>query len=506
MSDKIKVLPEDGYNKDLVSKVHPPDWKNPEPDRVYNLVAIGGGTAGLVSAAGAAGLGGKVALVERKLLGGDCLNFGCVPSKTLIRAARAAAEIDRAREFGIETEGGKRVDFGRVMQRVRRVRSEIADHDSTARFAELGIDIFLGEASFTGPHQIEVGGKKLNFKKAVIATGARPIMPPVPGLAESGALTNETIFELTELPARLAVVGGGPIGCELAQAFRRLGSEVTIIEMGAQFLPREDPDAAAILAEVFKAEGIKVKLSAMLEKVESNGAEKTLHLKVGEAKEIVIVDQILVGAGRAPNVDGLQLEKAGVQYDKFGVKVDDHLRTTNDDVFAVGDIAMQYKFTHAADAAARIAIQNALFWGRKKVSSLTIPWSTYTDPEIAHVGLYEKDAASQGLEVDTFVRNFRDVDRALAEGDTAGFVKIHVKKGTDKIVGATIIAGHAGEMIGEIAVAMAGGVGLKKLSGVIHPYPTQAEAIKQVGDEYNRTRLTPGLKKVFAKLLSWQRA
>ncbi len=506
MTENPQLLPHDEYNKILESNVHPTKWENPDPAPRYNLVVIGGGTAGLVTAVGAAGLGARVALIERNLLGGDCLNVGCVPSKCLIRSSRANVDIRDAEAFGVKVPEGVEVDFPEVMARMRRLRSRISHHDSAKRFRELGVDVFFGEARFTGPNTAEVDGKSLRFKRGVIATGARAVEPPVQGLSEAGFLTNETVFSLTERPRRLAVFGAGPLGCELAQTFQRLGIEVTIIERSSQFLTREDPDAAKIIAGAFLRDGIDVRLNTTVDRVRLTEQGKVIHIKTdGEAREIV-VDEILVGAGRAPNVDGLNLEAAGVKYDRrSGVVVNDRLQTTNPRIYAAGDICLAYKFTHTADATARIVIQNALFMGRKKLSVLTIPWCTYTDPEIAHVGMYEKDAKEKGVLVETFVRFLNEVDRAITDGEEEGFVKIHVKKGTDQILGATIVARHAGEMISEITLAMVGGVGLSKLANVIHPYPTQAEAIRQVGDAYNRTRLTPFIKSLFVRWLSWTR-
>jgi len=503
-ANPVIVPPMDTHNETLVSNVHPPGWVNPEPATRYNLVVIGAGTAGLITAAGAAGLGAKVALVERFLLGGDCLNVGCVPSKCLIRSSRAAEDIRSASPFGVSVAEEPTVNFSAVMERMRRLRAHISHHDSAERFRDLGVDVFLGEGQFSGSHTIQVDGKTLNFKKAVIATGARAIHPPVEGLAEAGFLTNETVFSLTEQPRRLAVVGGGPIGCELAQAFRRLGSQVTLIEMSSQFLAREDPEASSLLAETFRREGIDVRLSTRLEKVTSTDTEKQLHLESAGKKEVLEVEEIFVGVGRAPNVENLNLEAAGVKYNKRGVLVNDYLQTTNSRVYAAGDISMKWKFTHAADAAARIVIQNSLFLGRKKLSALTMPWCTYTDPELAHVGMYEREAQEKGLEVDHFVKQLSEVDRGLIDGET-GFVKVLVEKGTDQILGATIVARHAGEMISEISLAIVAGVGLKTLSQVIHPYPTQTEAIRQTADAYNRTRLTPFVKKLFSTWLAWTR-
>jgi pyruvate/2-oxoglutarate dehydrogenase complex dihydrolipoamide dehydrogenase (E3) component len=506
MSENPRVLPQDEYNSTLESNVHPWDWQNPDPAPRYNLVIIGAGTAGLITAAGAAGLGARVALVERHLLGGDCLNVGCVPSKCVIRSSRAAADVRDAEQFGIKVPQGTEVDFPGVMERMRRLRSQISHHDSAKRFRELGVDLFLGEGRFTGPDTVDVNGKTLRFKRAVLATGARAVVPPVEGLSEAGFLTNETVFSLTERPTRLAVFGAGPIGCELAQAFQRLGTKVTIIERGPQFLAREDRDAADILAHSFRRDGVDIRLNTTVQSVSLEGKAKVIHVKTDGQDETITADEILVGAGRAPNVEGLNLEGVGVEYDnRKGVKVNDTLQTTNPNIYAAGDICLVYKFTHTADATARIVIQNTLFKGRKKQSTLTIPWCTYTDPEVAHVGMYGRDAKTRGIEVDTFVKPMKEVDRAITEGENEGFVKIHVKKGTDQILGATIVARHAGEMISEITLAIACNVGLSKLAGVIHPYPTQAEAIRQVGDLYNRTRLTPFVKNLFLRWLAWTR-
>ena len=507
MSDRLLISPQDEFNRTLENNVHPSDWVNPEPATRYNLVVIGAGTAGLVTAAGAAGLGAKVALVEKNLMGGDCLNVGCVPSKCLIRSARAAADVRDAGDFGIDVADGYEVNFGKVMERMRRLRSGISANDSARRFSEeLGVDIFLGKASFIGPDTVGVEGKELRFKKAVITSGARAFELPVEGLAEAGFLTNETVFSLTERPPRLAVIGAGPLGCELAQTFQRLGSHVSIIEMSPQVLSREDPDAARMVESSMLKDGIELLLSCDIKKVEKTGQGKVFTLECGGQAKQLVVDEILIGVGRVPNVDGLNLESVGVKYDaRSGVKVDDHLRTTNSNIYAAGDICFPFKFTHTADAMARIVIQNALFKGRKKISALTIPWCTYTDPEIAHVGMYEADASKAGMQIDTYTIPMSDVDRAIAEGETEGMVRIHVKKGTDQILGATIVARHAGEMISEISVAMKAKLGLGALSGVIHPYPTQAEAIRKAGDAYNRTKLTPFVKRVFEGILKWQR-
>lgn len=505
-SEQQIISPWDARNQELVAQVHPLDWKNPEPAPRYNLVVIGAGTAGLVTAAGAAGLGAKVALVEKHLLGGDCLNVGCIPSKSIIRSSRAAACIAEVGRYGVNGPDGVSVDFGAVMERMRDIRARISHHDSARRFSEMGVDVFLGQGQFTGPDTVAVAGSTLRFKKAVIATGTRAVTPRIEGIEKVEFLTNETVFNLTECPARMAVVGGGPIGCELAQAFQRLGTQVTLFHKNEHLLDREDADAADIVQERFKREGIHLILGCAPTRAQAQGQEKVVYYLCEGQEHNVAVDEILAGAGRAPNVEGLNLESVGVQYDKRrGLQVNDRLQTTNSRIYAAGDVCMRWKFTHAADAAARIVIQNALFLGRKKLSNLTMPWCTYTDPEIAHVGLYESEAEDRGIKVDTYQVDWNEVDRAIADGQEEGFIKVHVRQGTDRIVGATIVAAHAGEMISEVSVAMAAKAGLETLSRVIHPYPTQAEAIKKAADAFSRTRLTPTAKKLFAGWLAWNR-
>lgn len=491
------IEPRDEHNLRLVANVHPPDWVNPEPAGRYHLVVIGAGTAGLVSAAGAAGLGAKVALIERHFMGGDCLNVGCVPSKGVIRAARAWQDARQAAErfSGPAVDPQSRGDFGAAMERMRRIRAGISVHDSAQRFQGLGIDVFLGQGRFVSPHEIEVGGKRLRFRRAVIATGARAAVPPVPGLAEAGYLTNETVFNLTELPPRLAVIGAGPIGCEMAQAFARLGSRVTLIDKDSHVLIREDADAAGVVQQALQRDGVQLELGAKI--LEVRGSAVVVE-QGGQRKEIA-ADEILVAAGRTPNLEGLGLEAAGVRFTRRGVEVDDNLRTSNRNVFACGDVASKYQFTHIADAQARIVIQNALFFGRLKASALTIPWCTYTTPEIAHVGLYEKDARERGIEVDTLTVPLSTVDRAILDGADEGFLRVHLEKGKDRILGATLVAEHAGDMIGELCLAITHGIGLGRIASVIHPYPTQAEVLKKAADQWRRTRLTPGVKRLFER-------
>ena len=503
MHDFVPLRPYDEFNRELEANVHPPDWINPVPTGRYNLVVVGAGTAGLVTAAGAAGLGAKVALIERELLGGDCLNVGCVPSKALLSAAKRAAAVRRAGEFGVRINGAGEVDFPEVMARMRRLRAGISPHDSAARFRDLGIDVFLGGGAFAGPDRIEVEGKTLAFKRAVIATGARAAAPPIPGLDQIEYLTNESVFSLTELPKHLAVIGAGPIGCEMAQAFARFGSNVLLVEAMHGALPNEETDASRIVLESLKRDGVTLLCCAKeltFAKAGPDGVRLQVHSHGSAYDEIL--DRVLIGVGRAPNVEGLGLENAGVQYTKKGVTVNDYLQTTKPRIYAAGAICSPFQFTHAADFMARTVIQNALFMGRARVSSLVIPWCTYTDPEVAHVGIYEKQAQEKGIAIETYNQPLNAVDRAVLEGETEGFARVHIKKGTDEILGATIVAAHAGDMISHFTMAMTNRLGLKKIARTIFPYPTQAEAVRKTGDMYNRTRLTPFVKKLFEWWLS----
>jgi pyruvate/2-oxoglutarate dehydrogenase complex dihydrolipoamide dehydrogenase (E3) component len=487
--------------------LHPADWHNPEPRGRYNLVVLGGGPAGLVYAAAAAGMGARVALVERHLLGGDCLNVGCVPSKGLVRAGRAAAAVRRAAQFGVQgVDGGvPKADFARVMARIYGVRADLSPHDGARRYAGLGVDVFLGEGRFLGPDRIGVGDRVLAFRRAVIATGARAAVPPIPGLAEAGPLTNETVFDLKALPARLAVIGAGPIGLELGQAFARLGARVTVIEQTDRILPREEAKAAAILQGALAEDGVRVLTGASVRAAEVRGGTTVLQVACGGDVQAVEVDAVLVGAGRMPNVEALDLEAAGVRYAPgTGVAVDDRLRTSNPRVYAAGDVCFPHKFTHAADACARIVIANALFPGRQKASALVVPWCTYTDPEVAHVGLTEAEAAARG-DVDVVEVENRTNDRSRLDGDDTGYARVYLKRGTDRILGATMVSSHAGDLIAEIALAMTHRMGLLKVRTTVHPYPTTSEMWKKAADAYYRTLFTPRLQKWVRRWLDFTR-
>ena len=490
MDGPSQRFPATGENHALLDNVHPSGWVNPEPATFYNLVVIGAGTAGLVCAAGAASLGAKVALIERHLLGGDCLNYGCVPSKGIIRCARAVSDARRGAEFGFSCGERAEADFASAMARMRRIRAGLSTNDSARRFRdELGVDLFFGTGTFTGADTIVVEGKSLRFKRAAICTGARAAPPPFPGIKEAGYLTNETVFSQTSLPRRLAVIGSGPIGCELAQAFARLGSQVTILERGSHILPREERDAADIVKSAFIRDGVRLALETKTVSVARKGDEKVISAEHGGKGIEIAVDEILVGVGRTPNMDGLGLEAAGIASDpQQGVKVDELLRTSNPRVYAAGDICFPYKFTHTADALARIVIANALFMGRQKSSALVVPWCTYTDPELASIGMNEKRARAAGVEYDLWVEEFKDNDRSLAEGEQVGRIKMLLdKKG--KPIGVQILGPRAGDLLSEWVAALNGGVKPMTLAAAVHPYPTLGEINKKVAGTYLSSKI-----------------
>lgn len=496
----------DSHDLTLLRNVRPPGWTNPEPAERYNIVVIGGGTAGLVTAAGAAGLGGRVALVERDRLGGDCLNVGCVPSKALLRCARAVADVRDAHRFGVRVPGEVSVDFAAIMERMRSLRARISPHDSAGRFREMGVDVFLGDARFTGPDTLRVDTAELRFSRACIATGTHPAVPPVEGLEETGYLTNESVFGLTELPARLLVLGAGPVGCELAQAFARFGSQVTLVDVEPRLLPLEEAEAAWRVHLALEADGVDLRVGHRAVRVEARDGARVVTLESDAGPSAVETDAILVAVGRTPNVEGLGLEDAGVSYDREnGIEVDDKLRTSNHEIYAAGDVCSRYKFTHAADAMARVVIQNALYLPTARASAPVMPWCTYTDPELAHVGLYLREAEAQGIEAEHIDVELGEIDRAVIDGETDGLLRVVLEKGTDKILGATLVARHAGDMISELTLAIQAGVGLTTIAETVHPYPTQSEVIKRAADEYNRHRLTPFVERLSRKWLEWRR-
>lgn len=508
--------PADPHDRARLRNVRPPDWSNPTPRARYDLAVVGAGSAGLVTSAIASTLGARVALVERHLLGGDCLNVGCVPSKAVIRAARLAEEARRAGallRYGPPADA--RPDFAAAFARMRAVRARISPEDAASRYADaFGVDVFFGAAAFTGRDRLAVDGTELRFRRAVIATGARPAAPPVPGLAEAGPLDNESVFDLTERPERLAVVGGGPVGCELAQAFRRLGSAVHLLEQADRILGRDDPEAAARVAEALRRDGVEVLPRCTLERVERRGAVRRLHLRrAGSAPRALDVDAILVAVGRAPNVEDLGLDAAGVAWNaREGVRVDDHLRTANPRIFAAGDVCMDWKFTHAADAAAKIVVRNALFslgpLGRQRLSRAVMPRCTYTEPELAQAGLTEEEARTGGIPVDVWqapmTRAHRTLTDAVDEGEEEGFVKVVVRRGRDRILGATVVGAHAGELVTPLTLAIREGIGLGAFAELIMPYPTRSEAIKAAAADRTRARLTPTVARLLRTWVRWR--
>jgi len=472
-----ELLQNDPHDQQLLDHVRPANWKNPAPKPLYDLIVLGAGAGGLVSAAAAAGVGARVALIEKHLLGGECLNVGCVPSKALVRSARAVADARRAGEFGVRV-NGVTVDFSAIMERMRGMRAALAPNDSADRFQRLGIDVFLGEGRFTSTRTLKVDGHSLRFRKALVATGSRPAIPNVPGLSSSGYLTNESLFNQTELPARLAILGAGAMGCEMAQAFARFGSRVTLFAKEGQILPKEDPQASAIVRKSLVRDGVAI-LDSSLANFEGQS-----------------FDRILLATGRVPNVQGLGLEEAGIAFDvKDGIVVNDRLQTTNRRIFAVGDVATSQRFTHAADAMARLAVRNALFFGRGKFSTVVIPHCTFTEPELASVG-----RTAETSEILAITVPFTEVDRAVLEGETEGFFKILVRLGSDRIVGATVVGPRAGELIATIALAMTNATGLRGIANTVHPYPTFGEVLRKAADAYNRTRLSPRVKRVLGWL------
>ena len=475
---------------------------------IYNVVVIGAGTAGLVTAAGTAGLGGRVALIERHKMGGDCLNFGCVPSKALISSARLIDRINRAEEWGLrKTE--PQFDFNEVLTRMRARRAQIAPNDSQERLESLGVDVFRGQAKFRSANEVEVDGAILRAKTFVIAAGSRAAIPKVEGIESVPYFTNETIFdELNVKPASMIVLGGGPIGCELGQTFGRLGVQVTIMQRGSRLLPREDRDVTEFLEKRLKDENISVMTNSEVRSVAR--ADKKIDIKIAQrtsgepARETnIVADTLLICIGRQPNIDNLGLDSIGVEADKRGVKVNSYLQTSQPHIYAAGDIVGPFLFTHMADAHARVVVRNILVpfqFLRQKIDYAVVPWCTYVDPEIATVGLNETAAREKNIEYDLIVQKLAEVDRAVVESEESGFAKILVAKGTDKVLGATLVCESAGDLLHEFVLAMKCRVGLGTISSTIHVYPTLAELARKIGDKYNKTRLTPTARKVFGWL------
>ena len=480
---------DDPDDQRLIEAVASPDHTAPTDAGRYHLVVVGGGSAGLVTAAAAAGLGAKVALIEKTGLGGDCLLSGCVPSKALLASAKTAHTVRNAVHHGMTIAKGSRVDFSAVMRRLRRIRADISPVDSVARFTDLGVDVYQGKGVFSGRDQIAVGARTLRFRSAVVATGGQAIIPGIPGLEDADYLTHETVFNLNELPKSMLVLGAGPIGCELAQAFARFGSQVLLVDQAPRILPQVDADAAAVVHKSLKSDGVRLLMGTTVQRVLKTATGYHALVRENEAPEEV--EAILIATGRAPVVHGLGLDAAGVAHDATrGVHVDARLRTTNPRIYAAGDCANSARFTHVADATARVVVRNALFPGAKK-AELTIPSCTYTDPEVAAVGRTSAELTSAGIPHQAIQVDFKHVDRARLEGQSKGFARVWVHDRSDAILGAVVVGVGAGDLIGTLSLAITHQIGLSKFSTTIFPYPTRAEVLRKLGDAWQRTRLTP---------------
>ena len=467
----LDEYPGENYDRAWRELVFPRDYRNPTPRSRYHLVVIGAGPAGLVTAIAAAGLGAQVALVERQAMGGDCLNVGCIPSKSLLEYTRRNPGCPADEAFAW----------------LRQVRAEVAHHDSVDRYRRHGVDVFLGSAHFLDHESVAVDELRLRARRFVIATGARAAMPPIPGLASCNPLTNESIFDLAEPPRRLAILGAGPIGCEMAQAMARLGVDVQLFELADRVLPGESASAGGVLGPALESDGVTLHLGSLVSDVTVGADGPILH-----ADGIsVAAGQVLVAAGRRANVEGLQLHKAGVELHDRLIVVDNKLRTTNRKIYAAGDVCSRHQFTHNADAHARIVVQNALFAPTATTAALIVPRCTYTDPEVAQVGPTHEELDLAGTAYDSYRVDFADLDRGKAAGDRHGFVEVMTQKGRDRILGGTIVGEGAGEQIAGLCLAMNNGLGLGRLGKTMLPYPTRGEYMKRLADAYNRTRLTP---------------
>ena len=462
-----------------LSNTRPADWHNPTSHSRFDLLVIGAGPGGIVAARTAAADGARVALVERYQLGGNCINEGCIPSKTLLRSAQLYAEMRTAERYGVAPPPTLPVDFVMAMERVRRVRARLSRTDTPAQLLQAGIALYFGCARFVGPDAVDVDGTRITFKKALIATGSRAVLPQIKGLNEAGFLNNESVFEVTALPASLLVIGGGPLGCEIAQAFARFGTRTVMVHSEPLFLPKEERDAAQMVSDALARDGVEIHLNSHVVSVQQEADGKHVQMLSAGNVSSTVVEAVLTGIGRRPAVQALDLERAGVAYDAHtGIHVDDFLRTSNPRIYAAGDVCLEHRFTNTAEMSARIVVANALFLGRRRMSALQIPWCTYTDPQVAHVGMYVRQAREQKIPVKTYTVPMHDVARAIADSEEDGFVKIHVREGTDHILGATIVGRSAGEMINTVSLAMVAGIGLRRLARVVHAYPTQGDAIR----------------------------
>lgn len=464
----------------------------------YNVVVIGGGTAGLVTAAGTAGLGGRVALIEQNRMGGECLNSGCVPSKALIASARLIDKIRHSEQWGLDSQTPA-FRFDAIFERMRRLRDRLGIRDSQERFEGLGVDVFQGRAAFSSPHEVRVGEVRLKARNFVIAAGSRPAVPAIEGLDGIRYYTNESIFDdLAARPERLVIAGGGPIGCELGQVFAQLGTRVTIVQRPTRILAREDADASNLVHRRLEFDGVKILTGAEIHRAAANGKTIRLSLCTGAQAQALECDAFLVAAGRTPNTQGLDLDKAGVAFSKDGISVNAYLQTSQPHIYALGDIVGPYRFTHVADHQARTVVRNILLPWIKAKWETVIPWCTYTSPEVARAGLNEGQARELGVDCDTFTATFEEVDRAVLDGATAGFARVLTPRGKDRILGVTIVGERAGDLLPEFVLAMKSGIELTKIAQTIHLYPTLSEIARKVADEQQRRRLTPFARTVAA--------
>lgn len=462
----------------------------------FDLIIIGGGVAGLVSASGAAQLGARVALIDKASLGGDCLRTGCVPTKRLVRSAKVASLLRRAGEFGIKT-GGVEVDFPAVMDAMRRTQARIAENDDPERFRRMGVEVMFGAGKFLDPHTFEVNGERLKGRRFIIATGSSPVMPSVPGLKEAGALTNETALGLKSLPASIIILGGGPIGVEFGQIFARLGSKVTIIERQGQVLSREERELSSLLRDYLAEDGIEVAFNTEVKEVKAEGGVKAVYTRSLSpslsGERVFRAEEVMAAIGRSPNVEGLALDAAGVESDaRKGIKTDDTLKTSEAHIYAAGDCIGSFAFTHVAEYHAGIALGNALFpFFKRKLELNAVPWTTFIDPELARVGLTEDEARDKHGKVKVYRFPFTSVDRAVIEGEPRGLVKVITDKKA-RILGAHILGPGAGELLPEFTLAMRKGIPISDISRTIHVYPTRSMGLKRVADEYYKERLFAG--------------
>ena len=447
------------------------------PAERYDLVVIGGGPGGLVGAEHACDLGLKVALVERAQLGGCSLATGSIPSKTFLATARLCARMREGADLAVAPVDAPQVHFSALKARIVRVQARIAERHSLTRLEARGVDVFFGEARFADHQTVTVGDATLAFRKALVATGARPRGPDCAGLAALGYRDSDSIFDLDDLPKRLAVIGGGPLGCEMAQAFQRLGSRVVIVQDEPKFLPREDREASDLLAAVMRREGVDIRLNTRVIGAHLAGRDKVIEVQNYENHYDIPADEVLLSVGRAPNLEGLDLDKAGVLHDETGIGIDAFLKTSNPSIYAAGDVCTAYRFTNVAAVSAKVAVDNAFQGAGVSIETLVVPWATFCDPEIAHVGLQAWQARSRGVPIKTYTVMMSEVDRAVTDGCDDGFVKLHVEEGTDRILGATIAADRASEMITAASFAISQGIGLRALSRTIHAYPSQSAAV-----------------------------